>query len=202
MSAHVFIADTSEKGWTWNLILDLVQLYVLPYRRAAQCQTGCVFVWCMRWRLFSGRLSLCPEGTDVPLWVFRPCKGELKSRINECRYCFNRCLLGHSLRLRATHLSALQTTQRAPGAGALPSYFCPLHLINADDFIPSARPLSRALIAARSCVILSLLTIGACSVTYTLFTCMHPEGCSLKWTQRICFWTVVQHSSTNSPFTG
>lgn len=104
-------------------------------------QTGCVFVWCMRWRLFSGRLSLCPEGTDVPLWVFRPCKGELKSRINECRYCFNRCLLGHSLRLRATHLSALQTTQRAPGAGALPSYFCPLHLINADDFIPSARPL-------------------------------------------------------------
>lgn len=73
------------------------------------------------------------------------CEGDLTPWINECMYCFNRCLLGHSPGVRATHLSAQRTTQRAPGAGALPcSSFCPLHLITADDFIPLARSLSPA----------------------------------------------------------
>lgn len=64
---------------------------------------------------------LCqPEGDRRATVSFCWCRGDLNPWINECKYCFNRCLLGHSPGVRATHLSAQQTTQRAPGAGARP----------------------------------------------------------------------------------
>lgn len=143
---RLFTDAIFEKLFFSNLIV--VQLYLKAISRNCPVPNRLRFCFaaCRKSNLRTG-CHRVPRGDRRATVSFCSCKGEQKPRINECRYCFNRCLLGHSLGVRATHLSALQTTQRAPGAGALPSYFCPLHLINADDFIPSARPLSHALIA-------------------------------------------------------
>lgn len=101
-----------------------------------------------------------------------------KARINECAYCFNQCLLGRSPGVRATHLSAKRTTQRAPEAGALPSRSLPtafnyrwwLHLI-------SALSLSFVYIS----IILSPLAVCTCP-------CIFLHVCALKGSSELAFF--------------
>lgn len=52
----------------------------MRFRGNAQCQTGCVFVLLHAGKAIYGPVvTVCPEGTDVPLLVFALAK-ESKSR--------------------------------------------------------------------------------------------------------------------------
>lgn len=146
---------------------------------------------------------LCqPEGDRRATVSFCCCRGDLNPWINECKYCFNRCLLGHSPGVRATHLSAQQTTQRAPGAGARPCSPLPtafnyrwwLHSIRALFFSP------HTLIRPMSCY--SFFVI--CRPTYTFLTRTCVQSQSPWWLHvyaRHQCWLVMRYSPLHSSST-
>lgn len=135
----------------------------------------------------------CSVTTDLPLKL----KKKKKSGRGECRYCLTRCVAcspacsatRSSVDCRATHLSARPADHPAravlrAGAGwqagaRLLLYFCPLRLINADDFIPISAPSSSCSPSPqRSRIIFSSLTMSTRLYAQTLFTWKYGRS---KW---------------------